>query len=68
MGSKEVLEQGLRLKPDEKFTVVEGLLKSLDEPDKRLDEIWAAEAESRLRAYRAGKLEGVPMEKIFKDE
>lgn len=65
MGSKEVLEQALKLKPEEKFTVVEGLLESLDEPDKSLDEIWAEEAEKRLRAYREGKLEGVPMEEIL---
>ena len=45
---------------------MEGLIKSLDEPDKRLDDIWAEESEKRLNAYREGKLEGVPMEAIFK--
>ncbi len=68
MGSKEILKQALKLKPEERFTVVEGLLKSLDEPDKQLDEIWAEEAEKRLKAYREGRLEGIPMEEIFKDE
>jgi putative addiction module component (TIGR02574 family) len=68
MGSKDILKQALKLKPEERFTVVEGLLKSLDEPDKKLDEIWAEEAEKRLKAYREGRLEGIPMEEIFKDE
>jgi putative addiction module component (TIGR02574 family) len=68
MSSKDVLEQALKLKPDERFLVVEGLIKSLDEPDSSLDTIWANEAEKRLRAYRAGTLEGIPMEAIFKDE
>lgn len=68
MGSEELLKQALQLKPEERFTVVEGLLKSLDEPDKRLDDIWAEEAEKRLKAYREGRLEGIPMEEIFKDE
>ena len=68
MSSKDVLKQALKLKPDERFMVVEGLIKSLDEPDSSLDEIWAEEAENRLRAYRAGNLEGIPMEEIFKDE
>ncbi|HPD47671.1 MAG TPA: addiction module protein [Anaerohalosphaeraceae bacterium] len=67
MASKEILEQALQLKPEERLTVVEGLLKSLDEPDKKLDEIWAEEAEKRLKAYREGRLEGIPMEEIFKD-
>jgi putative addiction module component (TIGR02574 family) len=65
MSCKEVLEQALRLKPDERFLVVEGLLESLDEPDKAMDEIWAVEAEKRLHAYREGRLEGVPMEDVL---
>ncbi len=46
--------------------LVEGLIKSLDEPDISLDAIWAEEAEKRLQAYRAGHLKGIPMEEIFK--
>jgi putative addiction module component (TIGR02574 family) len=68
MDSKEVLEQALRLKAEERFTIVEGLLRSLDEPDQELDAIWAEEAEMRLRAYRSGKLAGIPMEDVFQDE
>jgi putative addiction module component (TIGR02574 family) len=68
MSSREILEQALKLKPDEKFMVVEGLIKSLDEPDTSLDAIWAEEAEKRLKAYRAGVLEGIPMDEIFREE
>jgi putative addiction module component (TIGR02574 family) len=68
MSSKEILEEALKLKPDERFMLVEGLIKSLDEPDSSLDEIWAEEAEKRLNAYRAGKLEGIPMEEVFKED
>ncbi len=68
MSGKEILEQALKLKPEERFIVVEGLIKSLDEPDNTIDAIWAEEAEKRLRAYRTGKLEGIPMEEIFKEE
>lgn len=67
MSTKEILEQALRLKPEERFIVVEGLLESLDEPDKKLDDIWAEEAEKRLKAYREGRLEGIPMEEVFKE-
>lgn len=68
MRTKEILQQALLLKPDEKFTVIEGLIKSLDEPDKGLDEIWIEEAEKRLQAYREGRSEGIPMEDVFEDE
>ena len=68
MSSKEILEQALKLKPTERFLVVEGIIKSLDEPDRSLDAIWADEAEKRLKAYRAGTLEGIPIEEVFKKE
>jgi len=68
MSTKELLDETMKLKPEERFILVEGLIKSLDEPDKKLDEIWAEEAEKRLKAYRKGKLEGIPMEEIFKGE
>lgn len=68
MSSKEILEQALQLRPDERFILVEGLLKSLDEPDYNLDAIWVEEAEKRLKDYRAGELEGIPMEELFPEE
>lgn len=68
MKGKEVLEQALKLKPSERFLVVEGLLRSLDEPDLKLDAIWTDEAEKRLWAYRDGKLKGIPMEDVFEEK
>ncbi len=68
MSTKEILNEALKLKPEERFTLVESLIKSLDEPDKELDEIWAEEAEKRLKAYREGRLEGIEMGDIFREE
>jgi putative addiction module component (TIGR02574 family) len=68
MSTKELLEEALKLEPEDRFTLVESLIRSLDEPDKKLDDIWAEEAEKRLKAYREGRLEGIPMEEIFKEE
>ncbi len=67
MGPKDLLIAALKLKPDERLVLVEGLIRSLDEPDKELDEVWAEEAEKRLKAYREGRLKGVEMEEIFGD-
>jgi putative addiction module component (TIGR02574 family) len=66
MSNKDILEMAMKLKPQERFLIIEGLIKSLDEPDKTIDEIWNEEAEKRLVAYRSGKLETIPMEQIFK--
>ena len=66
MSNKDILEMALKLKPEERFLIIEGLIKSIDEPDKNIDEIWAEEAEKRLKAYRDGKLQTIPAEEIFK--
>jgi putative addiction module component (TIGR02574 family) len=66
MSNKDILEMAMKLKPAERFLIIEGLIKSLDEPDKSIDEIWAEEADKRLKAYREGKLETIPVEEIFK--
>lgn len=66
MSTKELLKQALKLKPENRFTLVEGLSRSIDEPDRTLDDIWAEEAERRLKAYREGRLAGISMEEIFR--
>ena len=65
MIARDLLEEALKLKPEDRFVLVEGLLKSLDEPDRILDDVWVEEAKKRLRAYREGRLDGVPMEDVF---
>jgi len=67
MSGKEILDKAMALKAEERFMIVEGLLRSLDEPDSRIDEIWTEEAEKRLKAYREGGLEGISMEEVFRD-
>lgn len=65
MSIEELLKEALKLKPQDRCAVVDGLLRSLDQPDAAIDEIWANEAEKRLGAYRIGELHGVPMEALF---
>jgi putative addiction module component (TIGR02574 family) len=65
MNAEKVLEEALKLSQANRFLLIDGLLKSLDAPDPAIEAIWAAEAEQRLKAYREGRLEGVPMEEVF---
>lgn len=67
MNTEQILEQALQLNANQKFSIVNALLNSLDEPDATLEEIWNSEAEKRLQAYRSGKLRGIPMEQVFSD-
>ena len=63
--SKNLLEKALKLRPQERIVLLEGLLHSLDEPDKDLDSIWSVEAKKRLNAYRNGKIKGIKFEDLF---
>lgn len=66
--TKRILDQALKMSPADKFMIIEGLLNSLDEPNKNLEEIWAIEAEKRLNAYKEGKLKTVSYEEVFSNE
>lgn len=65
---KSLLKKALKLKPQEKYILIEGLIQSLDEPDKEIDKIWADEAEKRLKAYREGRLKGAAYREIFGED
>lgn len=66
--TKAIISKALHLKPAEKSIVIEALLKSLDVPDPAIDKIWAAEAEKRLKAYKAGKVKAVSFDDVFKNK
>lgn len=68
MSKNEVLELALHLKADEKFLIIDALLKSLDKPDKNIDDVWEDEAVRRLKAYDEGELETVSEEEFFNYE
>ena len=53
--TRQILEKALALPAADRAHLVESLLASLDQPDARIDELWAKEAEERLAAYEAGR-------------
>jgi len=65
MSNTQILQEALQLNPQERYIVVESLLKSLDKPDESIDDIWANEAEKRLQNYRDNKVQTIPFEKVF---
>jgi hypothetical protein len=66
--SEFLLKRALLLKPQDRFLLIDGLIRSLDEPDKGIDEIWSAEAEKRLKAHREGATQGVSFKTVFGEE
>jgi len=65
MSVNQIIEQALELKVNDRFKIVDEILKSLDKPDTQIDNIWAEESQSRLNAYRKGELETVSEEEFF---
>jgi len=65
MSKNDILKEALFLTSNERSIIVDELLKSLDKPDKEINNIWEDEAVDRLKAYRNDELETVPMEDIF---
>jgi putative addiction module component (TIGR02574 family) len=65
MGTQEIIEMALKLKPHERLQVVDKLQQSFDQADPEIDRLWGEEAIRRLQAHRRGELAAVPMEAIF---
>jgi len=65
MSNAQILQEALQLNPQERYIVVESLLKSLDIPDESIDTIWANEAEKRLQNYRENRVETISFEEVF---
>jgi len=59
MNSRELLKEALNLKPYEKTLLIDGLLSSLDNPDKDIDKIWHDEIEKRVAAIKNGSLKTI---------
>jgi len=65
MGKNDILEQALHLKANDRFELVEELLKSLDKPDEKINKIWEEEANKRVNLYKNGKLQTVSEKDFF---
>lgn len=65
MSEQDILKEALSLKPQERYLLVEEILKSLDQPDEKIDQIWMEESERRVQAVRDGRLETISYNEIF---
>jgi putative addiction module component (TIGR02574 family) len=63
--NKELKAKIQSLSDTEKLKLVDSILTQLDRPDPEIDRIWAKEARNRWQAYKSGKLESVPYDKVM---
>ncbi len=62
---KALVDSVLRLKPAERMRLLNVIYGSLERPDTAIDEVWYDEAERRLAAHQAGKVQGIPAEQVL---
>ena len=66
--TEKVLDEALDLPADERLSLVDRLIASLNLPTQtEIDRLWAAEAERRLAQIDRGEVELIPGEQVFAD-
>jgi hypothetical protein len=65
MGTNEIIQEAINLKPQEKYLIIESLILSLNEPDKDIEKIWIEESQKRLDEYKKGNLKTLSFEEVF---
>ena len=63
--AKQICDQAAQLPPEERMSLVDQILDTLDARDSLLDAQWAQEAESRLAAYRRGEFQAIPLSEVI---
>ena len=64
--SKRILAEALELPPVERAELVENLLTSFEfQSRKRMDALWAEEAEDRIDAFERGEMTAIPARDVF---
>jgi putative addiction module component (TIGR02574 family) len=64
--TKSVLDAALALPASDRALIADTLMDSLALSDPVVERAWAEEAESRYEAYKAGRLETIPLDDVFK--
>lgn len=67
MRSSDLLASALKLDPAERFALVDEILRSLDNPDPRIDRLWLEEAQRRLDAFRHGNVKAIAAKDVVGD-
>jgi putative addiction module component (TIGR02574 family) len=63
---KQILTEALKLPPVERAELVENLLTSFEfQSRKRIDALWAEEAEKRIDAFEHGEMATIPAKDVF---
>jgi putative addiction module component (TIGR02574 family) len=65
MSINEIINEALSLKPQERYMIIENLVKSLSQPNTEIDQLWIEESTKRAEAIKNGTLKTVSYEDVF---
>lgn len=65
MNTKQLINDAVSLPVEERALVVDSLLRSLNQPESKIDKKWAKEARRRLSELRSGRVEPIPGDQVF---
>jgi len=65
MSINEIINEALALKPQERYMIIENLVKSLNQPNTEIDKLWIAESQKRVEAIKNGTLKTVSYGDVF---
>jgi putative addiction module component (TIGR02574 family) len=66
MLNREIQEEALKLGDLEKIRLIELLMDDLERPNPDVEKLWIQESEERYKAFKEGKVKGIPFELIEK--
>lgn len=64
--SKNIVDDALSLSTNQRVELVEKLLESLDAPNSEINNIWAKEADDRVRAYENNEISSKSIYEVLK--
>jgi len=62
----DLLQKALKMSPTDRAEIIDQLIRSLDIPDKEIDELWRREVENRLEAFKKGEIKTITLQDVIK--
>jgi putative addiction module component (TIGR02574 family) len=64
-GAREIIQEATALPVEERALIIDSLLRSLNMPDREIENEWITEAQRRLAELRSGKVRAIPGDEVF---
>ncbi len=67
MNTKELIEEISSLSVEDRVLVADSILRTLNPPEKEIDQKWAEVAKKRLNELQSGEVEAISGEDVFEN-